>query len=279
MSMKDKLQKFNQRWSITTSEPYEVSFKKFKTRILNIFKEIDYRVTEEGVALFCQVFGISEHWEHDMYGDRKWSTNITDRLKSEENEIEFYKLIEVIFALPIPGLSGYSGEMVYSKESMYREVCAAIALSDVNLETTVTKDGEIIFYPKGEAFLDADLVDKALSFLNKESNAHFVESLKFYQVKKHIKSAESLRRSLEEFLHFKLQNTKGLDANFSDLTNRLKTGGKDPQVRNIILQACRYLDQYFNENSKHNDGDIDDSENEFLIYQTGVLMRYLDKSL
>jgi hypothetical protein len=279
MNMQDKLQKFNQRWGVATSEPYDVSFKKFKTRILNIFKEIDSRVTEDGVVFFCQVFGISEHWEHDMYGDRKWSTNIIDRLNSENNEIDFYKLIEVIFALPIPGLSGYHGDMVYSKESIYREVCTAISLSNVNLETAVTKEGEIIFYPKGEALLDSELVDKVFSFLNKASNDHFVGALQSYQGKKYIDSAESIRRTLEEFLRFKLDNTAVLKTNINTLGTVLKEKGHDNWIRDIIVQFCDRLDKYFNENSKHGDGDIDDSENEFLIYQAGVLMRYLNKSL
>lgn len=60
---------------------------------------------------------------------------------------------------------------------------------------------------------------------------------------------------------------------------KLKSDGRDPQVRNVIFQVFSYLDQYFNENSKHKDGDIDSAENEYLIYQIGLLMRYLDKAI
>jgi len=45
----------------------------------------------------------------------------------------------------------------------------------------------------------------------------------------------------------------------------------------VIFQIFSYLDQYFNENSKHQDGDIDEIENEFLVYQTGLLMRCLNR--
>lgn len=120
------------------------------------------------------------------------------------------------------------------------------------------------------------MVNLPLSFLNKESTDHFVQALQFYQTKKHVKSAESLRRSLEEFLRNKLQNFKGLSANIKELQTKLKVDGRDAQVKNIIGSIFKYLDQYFNKNSKHNDGDIDDSENEFLIYQVGLLMRYLN---
>ena len=65
----------------------------------------------------------------------------------------------------------------------------------------------------------------------------------------------------------------------SEFQTKLKSDKRDAQVRNIIGSIFNYLDQYFNENSKHNDGDIDDAENEFLIYQTGLLMRYLNNTI
>lgn len=71
----------------------------------------------------------------------------------------------------------------------------------------------------------------------------------------------------------------GLKANITELQKKLKLGDKDKQVRNIIGATFNFLDQYFNDNSKHNDGDINDSENEFLIYQTGLLMRYINRNL
>jgi len=48
-------------------------------------------------------------------------------------------------------------------------------------------------------------------------------------------------------------------------------------IRNIIFQIFKLLDRYFNENSKHQDGAINEAENEYLIYQTGLLLRYVDK--
>lgn len=47
-------------------------------------------------------------------------------------------------------------------------------------------------------------------------------------------------------------------------------------MRNIIFQNFNFIDKYFNENSKHNDGDLQNFDNEFVIYQTGLLMRYIE---
>jgi hypothetical protein len=276
MDLKDKMNKFNKRWSITSTDSYEEAFKKFKIRILNIFENIDHHVTDESITAFCQFYGIKEVWHTQTYGDHSWSTNIGDRLEQEDDEKEFYKLIELIFSLDIRSIMSYGGNgYTYSKDILYRDVVKAVGLSDVNLSVTDT-DGEVILYPKGEDILDEELVNSPLSFLNKESLEHFIQALQFYQSKKHIKSAESLRRTLEEFLRYVLNNTKGLNVNIIELQTRLKSDGRDLQVRKILSSTFNYLDQYFNENSKHNDGDIDDSENEFLIYQTGLLIRYVN---
>ena len=272
------MEKFNKRWSITSTDSYEEAFSKFKTRILNIFKGIDQHVTDESISAFCQYYGIEEKWHTQMYGDHSWSTNIGDRLNGEDDEKEFYRLIELIFSLDITETWGYHQNIEYSKNFLLRDVANAVELSDVNVSITVS-DGEVILYPKGEKELDKELVDSPLSFLNKESADHFIQALKFYQSKKHIKSAESLRRTLEEFLRHKLRNSKGLAANIAEFQTKLKSDKRDAQVRNIIGSIFNYLDQYFNENSKHNDGDIDDAENEFLIYQTGLLMRYLNNTI
>jgi hypothetical protein len=279
MNFKDKMQRFNKRWEIKESEPYKISFEKFKTRILNILSDIDQHITENSVSLFCQFYGIEEKWTYEPYGNRKWGENIINRMVQEVDEIEFYKLLEVIFSLDISGVVGYGGRTEYSKDIVYSKVCQAIEFSNVNLATTKSAEEGIIFYPRGEQFLDENLINGVLSFLDKVSNKHFVEALNFYSDKKWIKAAESLRRALEEFLKFKLKNHKGLEANIKELQTALKKDKRDPQIRNIIFQTFSYLDQYFNENSKHVDGEINDTENEFLIYQTGILMRYINRTI
>lgn len=276
MDLKGRMESFNKRWNVTLSESYEEAFKKFKQRILNIFKNIDHHVTKESIATFCQYYGIHEKWESNIYRDHSWSENIANRLIKENDEKEFYRLIELIFALDITSTRGYRQEIEYSKDLLFSEVVKAVDLSNVNVAITAIK-GEVILYPKGEKELDSELVDYTLTFLNKEAGDHFVQALQFYQAKNPVKSAESLRRTLEEFLRFKLNNSKGLDGNITELQKTLKADKRDAQVRNIILQAFSCLDQYFNENSKHNDGDIDDSENEYLIYQIGLGLRYINR--
>ena len=300
--MSFKKEHFNKRWNITSSDSDEETFRKFKTRIQNIFETIecsyiqidlydsvdegietgvDKSVTKKSIFRFCQYYGISQ--------SEVTERTIIDRLNNEANEKEFYRLIEVILSLEYKtshtthykefGCEEDEEPMNQEQKSLIIEkVKEAFYLSDVNMAIGENSNRGIILYPKREKNLDEELVNKTLSFLNKESNKHFEEALKSYQSKKSVKSAESLRRSLEEFLRCKLENKIGLKENINTLQKKLKeSNNSQSEIRNIIFQIFNYLDKYFNEHSKHGDGNINEVENEFLIYQTGLLMRYIDK--
>jgi len=278
MNYKEKVEEFNKRWSIIDNLSYEEEFKKFKKRVLNIFSDIDRHIEKEGIRKFCQILGTTEEWKSNY--NTRWSENIINSLKNENNEKQFYRLLHIIFLLPIKtSYSDYSREVTYSRVKLFKDLYEAIELSNINLSITA-KNEEVILYPRGEKEFDTKLVNKVLSFLNPESEIHFVDALNSYSnfsSKNAIKSSESLRRALEEFLRFKLNNNKGLQQNIVELGKKLKASSCDSVIRNNITQTFSLMDLYFNENSKHNDGEIDENENEFLIYQTGILMRYISK--
>lgn len=274
---KQRIDEFHKRWDIVQSEDYEVEFQKFRDRIINFLKDcdIDKFVDYNNIKLFCKIVGIPYKLKGSYH---VFSENIIDAFKKEQNEKKFYLLINIIFYLKYNSQDYYRNEYINKKIYLYNEIKDIIDISNINLKISVVK-GEVILYPKGENTLDKILVNEVLTILNSESLLHFSEALKFYMEgssRSFIKCAESLRRSLEEFIRNKLSNTKGLKENIIVLLNALKTNGNDKEIRKIIFQVFNYLDEYFNENSKHNDGDIDETECEYLIYQTGLLLRYIN---
>ncbi|GAH57039.1 unnamed protein product, partial [marine sediment metagenome] len=106
-----KINKFNKRWEIIDDSTYEEEFKKFKTRVLNIFSDIDDNVPDEGISKFCQFIGIPEKWKHSFVGRRKWTTVIIDSLIQENDEKKFYRLLKIIFSLPIRPTDGFNYEI------------------------------------------------------------------------------------------------------------------------------------------------------------------------
>lgn len=269
MNMKDKIKAFNQRWEIPEETEPSALFAEFKTRVLNVFRDVDKHILPHSDERFCQIFGID-------YREREGHPYILIQLKSAVNEVEIYRIIEVIFSLRIHDNSRFNPR---TTDYYYRQVSEAFDLSGVNAVMVEHADHGVIIVPVGEAKLDEELVNPALSFLDDSSNGHFVSALRLYQQKNWIRSAESVRRSLEEYLRKKLNNKAGLKANITALRDILKNEKSPAQIRNILNTAFSHLDQFFNENSKHNDGELDEADAEFLIYQAALLMRYIEKAI
>jgi hypothetical protein len=257
-------------------------FDAFRKRVLNVLVERVRLIRPEGVRRFYQV--VSEPirlTEAPFGGSRPDYQVVIEKLWGEKDPGRFLFLLQVVLELPFFGYGDVMGFYGDPRATFINDLQEAIRMSEVDVELTVTQE-QVIIRPRGERELEQHLVDGVLGMLQGSALAHFTAALKCYGKSaptEHVKSAESLRRALEEFLRFRLSNSKGLNSNISELLARLKRSGRDPTVRNIIFQTFNCLDQYFNDNSKHADGDIDAVENEYLIYQTGLLIRYVDRAL
>ncbi|MDP2668483.1 MAG: hypothetical protein Q8P07_01465 [bacterium] len=269
MNWKDKIDAFNKRWNVLPEADETYVFIAFKTRMINIFRDIDSHVYTTDVRAFCKIFSID-------YAEDHRRGYIINALNSAHDLITIYKMLEIIFAFEIYDNERYVTEHK-GKGWYFRETEEAFALSNIQARIVLTGQKEIIIAPAGEEKLDKELVNYALSFLHKNSNQHFVAALKFYDKRDWIHCAENIRRSVEEYLREKLKNNAGLEANISTVGGVLKNQKSPAQIRSIISITLGHLDKFFNEHSKHNDGDFEEADAEFLIYQTGLLMRYLEK--
>jgi len=261
MTTKQQIEEFNQRWNITDEYDCNKEFQAFKNRVMNSCRNIDNNIVYEGQLSFCSDLGI----KYDPYG------NIVKSLNIETDHKKFYFILEVIINLPRYFFK------VNSQAYYQQGLVKAVHCSNINLAIE-NKNERFILYPAGEPFLDQELVNQPLSFLSGKSDKYFVEALHFYESEKYADSAEKIRKSIEEFFRVKLNNQQGLDKNIKNLQDKLNTNGSPTEIRNIIFQILTYLDKYFNEHSKHKEA-VDAVENEFLIYQAGLLMRYIDNVL
>lgn len=269
----DLKNRFNKRWNIEDKIIPQEEFLKFKKYLVREIESIDMYVDFDDLLDFIKYSKFQESLPLLMDVNNRRTRYIPAILVAETNEIIFYRHLEIICNLTFK--DNFRTALLIILQD-------ALKYYDVNLSLTKIKD-EVMLLPKGEKEFDEKLVNEVITFLNQSSQEHFIESLRFYQDQKprnFIKAAESLRRCLEEFLRYKLKNRKGLDANIGELQVILKKDNRDPVIRkNIIYSTFSFLDNYFNENSKHQDGDIDEAECEYLIYQTGVLLRYIDKTV
>lgn len=273
MKFSEKLQSFKKRFNIIDNHNEDENFNQFKIRALNIFDQIDLCISEEGIRDFCTNFAIRISMQSGIRTSINNQKNIITALTKESDEHLFYLMLETIFDLPL-GRQYPDNLRIY----WYEKLTEAFNISNINVSITQSVSGEILFYPRGEKLLDEGLIEETLTFLDPSSQKHFVSALNSYEKKEHHKSAESIRRTLEEFLKFKLTNQKSLAGNIKDdLLPHLEAKGVAKELRNLIKTNLDYLEKFFNNHTKHNDGAVDEASNEFLIYQAGTLMRYISK--
>ena len=149
-------------------------------------------------------------------------------------------------------------------------------LKNLHIQYEILDDPQGCFIiPKGAKELDEALVSQSLEWLKGYPQAHktFCIALKQYADGEYIRdTADNLRKALEEFLQEFLGNEKNLETNKNEIC---KYWGKENVDAGVCGLFQPLINAYKNINdrvAKHNDK-VDEKLLEFLLYQTGVLIR------
>ena len=136
-------------------------------------------------------------------------------------------------------------------------------------------DGIII--PKGVKEFDEALVCDVAEWLHDYPSAH---KLYTNALQEHCNNnepsqiADSLRKSFESFLIEFFGNTKNLENNINELGTYLKNHGVNEDIRGMFISLVKSYKKNNDKTAKHHDK-TDRNSVEFLLYQTGVFMRYM----
>lgn len=144
----------------------------------------------------------------------------------------------------------------------------------ISYEVKWDDDGAFVF-PKGAAELDDALVSEPLEWLSDYPKAHktFVIALKQYSEGIYIRDvADNLRKALEAFLQEFLENDKNLENNKTEICRYLGGQGVDPGISGLFQPLINAYKNINDRIAKHNDA-VDAKLLEFLLYQTGLLIR------
>lgn len=149
-------------------------------------------------------------------------------------------------------------------------------LEDSHIPYELIEEGEDVFlFPKGAAELDKALVAEPLVWLKKYPNARktYVVALRQYSEGIYIRDvADNLRKSLETFLQEVLNNSKNLESNKNEICRYLGGNGVDAGILGLFQELINAYKNINDRTAKHNDA-VDSKLLEFLLYQTGVLIR------
>lgn len=137
------------------------------------------------------------------------------------------------------------------------------------------ENGEFFIFPKGAPELDTALVSEPLEWLIEYPLAHrtYVTALKQYADGIYVRDvADNLRKALEAFLQEFLGNNKNLESNKNDICRYLGEQGVDSGITSLFHPLINAYKNINDRIAKHNDA-VDGKLLEFLLYQTGVLIR------
>lgn len=250
--------------------------------LLTLFSQgdgIENSLTLESHTLFCREFSIVPTWSYKSryyptLGKR--SDSIMAFLKKISNNTEQF-LYAVTLLL----------NLEYETEELHEYIVNEIdsIFSQLNTSRRLIKQkgtGIIMIISSIEPELDKQIIDKALSFLDLKSNEEFVEALKGLSSnsnQERLKAIEKLRRTIEEFLRYKLGNNANFNNNTTVVSRLLKQKDINKMIIKEITSSMAWFESLCNEHTKHGSSSISSEELEYLVYYVGNILKYLDTHL
>lgn len=150
------------------------------------------------------------------------------------------------------------------------------ALDESHISYDIFQEGKKYFiFPKGAKELDDALVSEPLEWLKDYPNAQktYIIALKQYSEGIYIRDvADNLRKALEAFLQEFLGNSKNLETNKNEICKYFGEQGVDAGVSGLFQPLINAYKNINDRIAKHNDA-VDKKLLEFVLYQTGVLIR------
>ena len=171
-----------------------------------------------------------------------------------------------------------TSKMFFKLKDLKKAVMDALTsiLDELNIQIDILKDSDGVFiFPKGAKELDDALVSEPLEWLKAYPKAHktYCIALKQYSEGEYIRdTADNLRKALEEFLKEFLGNEKNLETNKTEICKYLGNQGVDAGITGLFQPLINSYKNINDRIAKHNDK-VDKKLLEFLLYQTGVLIR------
>jgi hypothetical protein len=279
MNTLDFKKSYKKRWKQDLNQG-RIPFDHFYTSILNFFNNIEQHMTADAIVEFCTFFGIPLNSQ----------SPVTFYLKSAKTIEELVARIEFIFCCGLQtSMGSEKNKPIFSPQILAEHIQKAINGSGIGLRMVYHNDDQsITFYPESEKFIDDEVIDDVISFLDEKAAQHFVSALQNYRSpnnKNKVDALNDVRRTLEEFLRTKLNNSDGLDKNATELKKRMPTT-TDEKVGNLRSLVSQYvtvvvsqLDKYFNPAAKHASPDTLSDDVAFVIYMAAVIMQYVERTI
>lgn len=232
---------------------------------LNFIDFMDFEaVSEKEYKLFCSTTGTEYENSLSTPKSKVYNALIANKV-SFKNFLAYY----------VAFINCLSNREEGIKQSELLELLDE-AFNDSRLNYALLKDDNKYFvFPKGAKELDNALISEPLEWLKDYPNARktYIIALKQYSDGIYIRDvADNLRKALEAFLQDFLENSKNLETNKNEICKYLGEQGVDAGVSGLFQPLINAYKNINDRVAKHNDA-IDKKLLEFILYQTGILIR------
>ena len=252
-------------------------FKYFKMKMfntLNMISKDDYSgcIDMEEYYAFCKKTGMPVNWGYDQGYHRherfEHCLSIIERTSSLNEFLAYY------VALTNSIKTKKYSDREWTRPHFSNLLCRM--LTEAHIPFDLFEDnGDYFVFPKGAQELDDALVSQPLEWLSAYPQAHktFIVALMQYSDGTYIRDvADNLRKALEAFLQEFLGNTKNLETNKNEICKYLGEQGVDAGISGLFQPLINAYKNINDRIAKHNDA-VDKKLLEFLLYQTGLLIR------
>lgn len=276
MQEEERTQEFYARWNLRTDDPME--HRRIKNRMANLVELYlgeDERTLAKVADVFCFEAGLEKpvvsSWTNPPFA-LGWMMGAFKNIRTyPELYVRTHHLLSVLAGVGFSRITDFA-----------QDVQKAFNLSPQDHIRVVFRGSVPDIYPKGDPFLDEALVDDNLRSLgkHKKSREEFHKALTMFQRgnPSEVRNVpDNLRFSLESLLRQILKNRNTLEKQKEALGRWLKEKGLHQELVNMAASTVKRLALYNNDWAKHHGSDHvpGTAELEFVIYETGVLMRLL----
>ena len=269
-----RIENFYKRWNIDLDEAQR--WTNFKNRILNSYTlsiGCDIKNDDTCEDEFFDLIGIHERKVNNIINIGSWNSGFGDSPTYNYfvDSIDIKKFIlglEVLFWMETLEQD--------NKTRFFKYLQDDIVTTGVPLEVKQTKT-DVLFYPTGAKLLDEKLVNDNLDWLSQYPKSYetFKSALQEYGTKgKERDIVDKLRLSLELLLKDILHNNKSLENQTKEIGDYLKENNVSTEISSMFWKILDYYSKYQNNKAKHENA-VPLDEVEFILYLTGILMRFL----
>lgn len=248
----------------------------FLAKIFNVLEDIrpemDSQISSDEYYTFCNMTGTAMQHGSMCYENYRLILSTLEAHSREFNDFISYYIAFVNCQ------KDNNNNKTWTKENFKNVICNLLDESHIPYDL-IEDTGAYFIFPKGVDQFDHALVSDVLLWLKDYplTEKAWIKALKAYSESTNLtasETADNFRKALERFFQEFFKSEKSLENLKSEYGTFLSSKGIPAEIKNNFEKLLESYTNYNNNYAKHHDK-VSKSVLEYIMYQTGNLMRLL----